>query len=72
MLVDAIADIAVMGPPDSQTLMERAGAYEELVESGGPFVISGVPPETPALLVAPIFARPIDARAPPAGPTGPV
>jgi hypothetical protein len=52
MFVDPIADVAVLGPPDNQSLGERANAYEALVDSVSPFTISGVPVEATASLIS--------------------
>ena len=40
MFVDCIADIAILGPPDSQNLGDQSDAYEELVDAGEAFEIS--------------------------------
>jgi hypothetical protein len=63
LFVDPIADIAVLGEPDGQSLWDEAVAYEELVNSvEAPLTISALPlpsrmrplpwPDHPALLVS--------------------
>jgi hypothetical protein len=45
LFADPIADIAVLGSPDSQGLFEQAENYEALVESVTPLKIADCPPE---------------------------
>lgn len=44
LFVDPVADIAVLGPPDSQALWEEAENYESLMDGAKPLTI-GEPPE---------------------------
>jgi hypothetical protein len=46
VFVDPIADIAVLGSPDSEVFSEEAEAYDRLVETITPLVISDVAEET--------------------------
>jgi hypothetical protein len=50
LFVDPIADIAVLGSPDTQGLGKQADAYPALVVSARPLSISDAPEEGPALL----------------------
>jgi hypothetical protein len=44
LFVDPVADIAVLGPPDSQDFSDQFDAYEELVNSVHGFAIAKAPP----------------------------
>jgi hypothetical protein len=62
LFVDPIADIAVLGPPDNQSLSAEAEAYEALLVSCTPLKIGGVigwDQPTPASLIA-LDGRSID------------
>jgi hypothetical protein len=50
--VDPVADIAVLGTPDSQELSRQADAYEELVESLTPLRIAEAPENSHAWLLS--------------------
>jgi hypothetical protein len=39
LFADPVADIAVLGPPDSQDLNDEAAAYEELIDAAAPLEI---------------------------------
>jgi hypothetical protein len=43
LFVDPVADIAVLGQPDSQVLWEQAAAYGELVQAAIPIAIADMP-----------------------------
>lgn len=43
LFADPVADIAVLGTPDTQELAEHAEAYDALVESAKPLVIADAP-----------------------------
>jgi hypothetical protein len=45
LFVDPIADIAVLGTPDSQELSDQADAYEALVEAATPLTVAEPPGE---------------------------
>ena len=40
LFVDPVADIALLGPPDSQDLGEQHEAYERMIDAIEPFAIS--------------------------------
>jgi hypothetical protein len=50
MFADPVADIAVLGSPDSQDLHEQAEAYERLLEEAEPLVIADAPAQGTELL----------------------
>jgi hypothetical protein len=52
LFADPIADLAVLGSPDSQELYDEAEAYEKLVDSVSPFRIEDVPPKGHAWLLS--------------------
>ena len=49
--VDPVADIAVLGSPDNQSLYKEAGAYEELTDNGLPLRIANFPEQCNAWLL---------------------
>jgi hypothetical protein len=53
IFVDPVADIAVLGQPDNQTLPEEADAYEALVESLASLVVADAPKQRFELLTLP-------------------
>lgn len=50
--IDPIADIAVLGPPDSQTLGKQHDAWEILVDEAVPLSVSEAPEQGPAWLLS--------------------
>ena len=49
MFVDPIADIAVLGAPDNQSLIDEADAYGALVDATRPLAIADAPAQTDRL-----------------------
>jgi hypothetical protein len=47
LFVDPVADIALLGPPDSQDLGEQHEAYERMIDAIEPFAISAPPRRRP-------------------------
>jgi hypothetical protein len=50
LFVDPIADIAVLGPPDSQELSEHADSYDRLLEGMATLVVADAPAQGTELL----------------------
>ena len=50
LFVDPVADIALLGPPDSQDLGEQHEAYERMIDAIEPFAISAPPRRRPERL----------------------
>jgi hypothetical protein len=38
LFADPVSDIAILGPPDNQTMSDHAAAYEALLEGATPLV----------------------------------
>jgi hypothetical protein len=55
LFVDPIADIAVLGQPDSQALSEEADAYNELIGTLTPLAVADAPKQGVELLTLPGF-----------------
>jgi hypothetical protein len=50
LFVDPVADIAVLGPPDNQTLSDEADAYERLLEGMETLRVANAPAQNEELL----------------------
>lgn len=52
LFADPIGDIAILGPPDSQTFFEQSDAYGALIDDLPALAISEAPPKGPAWLLS--------------------
>jgi hypothetical protein len=52
LFADPVADIAVLGEPDNQTLWNEAEAYETFVDAASPLLVSSPPKDGPAFVLS--------------------